>query len=432
MEFETNRKRLEFLRENFKRLCRFCGAETNNLTRIFGDISEEVADHNLTSGAGAGWVYNSERNIGQLLEKQYVPFTPSDELNLPNYICEKCVDSLVRWHRFRETFYCVTKLLLEIVTTDPKHDQLSNTRSRSNSIGEEDTNDSADQNGDCDFHEVEALSENSAAGDFDIKYMPDIPENATFDDVTIIETLEEETLLEAKHSIDIEEEPEEILITRTRSLRKPKADRVGRKTRVKNIVQDTNTGKQCPECGVIVRYKMKHHMLRHADPEGRPFKCEQCDKSYSVKRNLIEHISHKHENISYGCLICGKTFVSRDVLRTHTKLHLNQEFRCELCDQVFQQSIYLKKHMVMHEEKRFACDVCNKNFRFKQLLKQHMRIHTGEKPYQCPHCEKQFRTRAHLNQHQRTHTQEKAFKCSVCPMAYANKKSRDRHQLEHD
>ncbi|XP_058464107.1 zinc finger protein 83-like [Malaya genurostris] len=205
------------------------------------------------------------------------------------------------------------------------------------------------------------------------------------------------------------------------------------KNRKRHVKNQQNNEEQCAVCGKLVKTKMKHHMLRHSAPEGRPFRCEQCDKAYSFKRSLADHVRQVHKKIRHRCEVCEKEFVSRDVLRVHKKLHLNETYRCDICRQAFQQLMYLRKHMAMHEGKRFGCNICGKSFRFKQLMKQHMRVHTGEKPFQCNLCSKKFRTSSHLKQHHRTHTQAKVFQCKRCSdVAYACKKSLDRHiALEH-
>lgn len=56
--FDAMQKRIAFVQQHFgQQLCRFCGTETRGLLRIF------TGDHQT---------FNAERNIDQLLEKQFV------------------------------------------------------------------------------------------------------------------------------------------------------------------------------------------------------------------------------------------------------------------------------------------------------------------------------------------------------------------------
>lgn len=395
--FDALQKRIEFVQENFSQLCRFCCAETKGLLRIFAN------DQCRT--------FNEERNIGHLLEKQFVEFNPDNEFDLPSFICEKCVDSLVRWNRFQEAFASSTKLLLKV--RDQLKAEVGATIKVDPSVGSEDAEDEFYFEEFEEDHEGKVFPEGEDT--YQIEYVQQLPENATVEDVTIIETIDEEF---------------EVALSEPKEESSDSDQFIGfdeREDEKEHQTTKTITPQQCPICGILVKVKMKHHLLRHTDPDGRPFKCNQCDKSYSIKKTLADHVRQAHQNVRYSCEICQKQFVSRDVLRVHKKLHSNEQHRCQQCGQTFVQRVYLLKHQAMHEQKRFACEDCGKTFRFKELMKQHARIHTGEKPFPCGSCDKSFRTSTHLKQHQRTHTQAKVFKCKICPVAYANKKSLDRH-----
>lgn len=63
-------------------------------------------------------------------------------------------------------------------------------------------------------------------------------------------------------------------------------------------------------------HHLKTHMNRH---EGiRPFKCEQCVKSFFDKTTLREHIKSVHLNLkAYACRICSRTFNRSGNMRAH-------------------------------------------------------------------------------------------------------------------
>ena len=60
----------------------------------------------------------------------------------------------------------------------------------------------------------------------------------------------------------------------------------------------------------------------------KPFKCNECDAAFSVKRSLKMHIESVHE---------GK-----------------KPFACKFCDASFGQKGNLKRHLAIHREKDYG------------------------------------------------------------------------------
>ena len=91
-------------------------------------------------------------------------------------------------------------------------------------------------------------------------------------------------------------------------------------------------------------------------------------------------------------------------------------FECRTCDKRFSNKGNLIQHMKIHDKsKAFKCDVCLKVLPYKSKLQEHYRTHTGEKPFACQVCEKKFAHKCALVQHQATHSEVRSFKCSICP-----------------
>ncbi|CAL4187970.1 unnamed protein product, partial [Meganyctiphanes norvegica] len=96
----------------------------------------------------------------------------------------------------------------------------------------------------------------------------------------------------------------------------------------------------------------------------KPFKCNQCDKAFTLKHILVRHYTTHSEEKPYECSQCGKAFKQNSHLVSHLKTHVGI--------------------------KPYQCSQCDKSFSQSSSLSTHLRTHTGEKPYQCSQCDKSF------------------------------------------
>ncbi|XP_061775399.1 zinc finger protein 271-like [Nerophis ophidion] len=175
----------------------------------------------------------------------------------------------------------------------------------------------------------------------------------------------------------------------------------------------------------------KAEMVYHTD--NMPWKCFQCDKTFSNKGNLNMHMKIHSGEKTFSCSFCGKTFFQKANLTAHTRTHTGEKpYSCSVCGKRFSKNDGLKRHAGTHtREKHFLCSVCGKKFSKKDGLKRHTRIHDVEQPFFCSVCNAHFGHSSDLARHTRGHTGEKPFTCSVCGKGFYHKSHFEEHTRIH-
>ena len=66
----------------------------------------------------------------------------------------------------------------------------------------------------------------------------------------------------------------------------------------------------------------------------KPFRCEICNASFTVKASLIGHMRGHNGIKPYQCTQCGKRFTNKSSHSAHLKVHLQGEkcFKCDICN----------------------------------------------------------------------------------------------------
>ncbi|XP_059161740.1 uncharacterized protein LOC131944880 [Physella acuta] len=226
------------------------------------------------------------------------------------------------------------------------------------------------------------------------------------------------------------------------------------------------------------------------------WQCNECDKSYTTKHNLVMHVLDHSGIKPHLCLKCGKYFKQLSHLNTHMLTHDQiKPHTCNMCGKGFTQISHLKRHtavsekngycanlrskhpsghspsssqhegpMTMHTAptgvKRFPdqnhsfesefdteemkdgdkcnsmgkllCRYCDRKFRYPSQLKDHMQSHNGHRPYMCTECGMDFMKEHHLKAHQFTHTGLKPYTCDSCGRSFNQRANLQRHKLIHE
>ncbi len=111
-------------------------------------------------------------------------------------------------------------------------------------------------------------------------------------------------------------------------------------------------------------FKVGEESLSETTEANHYFSCPQCEKTFTHKGNLRDHIKIHIGVKPYACCLCGKSFIDKGHLNDHMRIHTG--------------------------EKPYACHLCGKSFTCKGSLSGHMRIHTGEKTIHMPPVWKEF------------------------------------------
>ncbi|KAF7659433.1 hypothetical protein LDENG_00297940 [Lucifuga dentata] len=209
-----------------------------------------------------------------------------------------------------------------------------------------------------------------------------------------------------------------------------------------NREREENQGSVCKYCGKVCKSSNSMGFLAHIRTHtgSKPFKCKICNFATAQLGDARNHVKRHLGMREYKCDICGWAFVMKKHLSTHllgkhgVGQRKERKFECELCDRSFSEKWALNNHMKLHSgEKPYKCAWPSCHYAFLNLsaMKDHYRTHTGEKSYLCDLCGFAGGTRHALTKHRRQHTGERPFKCKLCSFASTTQSHLSRHKRVH-
>ena len=166
----------------------------------------------------------------------------------------------------------------------------------------------------------------------------------------------------------------------------------------------------CAHEGCGKRFNTPCHLIDHIRAVHlfeKPFKCDECDRSFPGTRYLMRHkrTSHPEERLTCDWPECGRVYKIKKAFDDHKRRHLGvRAYQCkyEGCAKRFFAIKALTNHHNTHS-KRFVClwPECNDRFSMKKSLTSHLNKHQNIKPFKCTFsgCGKDFYGDSQLMHH---------------------------------
>jgi len=199
----------------------------------------------------------------------------------------------------------------------------------------------------------------------------------------------------------------------------------------------------CEVCGrsFSLKTSLQEHKRTHTGD--KPFECSVCHRFFRARSTRDRHQASHSSDRPFRCSFCVKAFTRKDVLAVHEHSHRKgKQYLCLDCGTILSSATALTTHRTIQHgtacgagKKCLTCPeaTCGKRFHYKNVLEQHTRTHQNQKPVQCPLCAERFVSKQMLKQHEVTHYRfQKIYHCpsGQCSRTFNRKGNLKRHRDE--
>ncbi|CAH2014409.1 unnamed protein product [Acanthoscelides obtectus] len=169
---------------------------------------------------------------------------------------------------------------------------------------------------------------------------------------------------------------------------------------------------ECKQCEFKTPYlpQLSKHMIKHTRVK---LTCTKCDASFTTKQRLDNHILQKHPELTgsvsrkiHECTYCKYKTTFESELAGHILKHTGTKLTCTKCDRSFTDKRSLDNHILQkHPEstaslsrKIHECTHCEYKTMYAYYLNRHIMKHTGAK-FKCTRCDASFTSTRSLDDH---------------------------------
>lgn len=155
-----------------------------------------------------------------------------------------------------------------------------------------------------------------------------------------------------------------------------------------------------------VHEKLKRFTCKHCN---REFRYRTTYHQHLTKKHSDVENESVYKRPTPGpvvCHLCGKTLLSAKTLPAHLRTHTKERpFKCDECDKTFTNKFYFRSHKVSSHgaEGNWKCPHCSRWFYIKRNYDNHLASHAGIKSIVCDRCGKALAGPCSLKKHMRFH-----------------------------